>query len=318
MRYDGGMSSPAFGTRLTTDELARFVSRGVLALEAVVPDDINAQALDELPGLFRSWLHEFGALRDDRALDPDEVPLPRSGTPLADAYAPDSALGRMIRVPEVAGAIASLVGTAPVVDHHFVHLKAAGDLTVQGLHADAIIDDGLAFDIQLFWFPHAVAPGAGGTRYVPGSHLRRINTDDVARYQHLAGEAHFSGPAGTVLIFHHGLWHAGAPNRGNTVRVMGKLRLNPTEPQVRLWDTSDLDARNRADDHVFARAEAGTVAARLRGSEPWYEPSVHRLELVQRVKLWRYLTDDPAFDVDWYTTRTERRLALVDPEGRSR
>lgn len=295
---------------LTTDQMATFVARGFLALEAVVPDDVNAQAIDELPRHFRSWLHEFGSLQTGTAAPDDGVPLPRSGTPLADAYDPDSAFGRLVRVPAVAGAIASLVGRAPVVDHHFVHLKQAGDLTAQGLHADAIIDEGHAFDVQLFWFPHEVAPGAGGTRFVPGSHLRRVNTDDVARYQRLAGEEHVVCPAGTVVIFHHGLWHAGAPNRSDRLRVMGKLRLNPTEPQVRLWDTSDLDARNRADDHMFARFEPGTVASILRRSERWYEPSVHRLECVQRALLWRRLTGDETFDVDWYLTRTERRLAL--------
>lgn len=295
---------------LTTDQMATFVARGVLALEGVVPADVNAQAMDELPRLFRSWLHEFGSLQRAEATADDDGTLPRSGTPLADAYAPDSAFGRLVRVPEVAGAIASLVGRSPVVDHHFVHLKAAGDLTAQGLHADAIIDEGLAFDVQLFWFPHDVAPGAGGTRYVPGSHLRRVNTDDVARYRNLAGERHVVCPAGTVMIFHHGLWHAGAPNRSDTLRVMGKLRLNPTEPQVRLWDTRDLDHRNRADDHMFARFETGTVASLLRHGQRWYEPSVHRLETVQRAHLWRHLTGNAGFDVDWYLTRTERRLAL--------
>ena len=44
---------------LTTDQMASFVSRGFLRLDAVVPDDINAQALEELPLLFRSWLDEF-------------------------------------------------------------------------------------------------------------------------------------------------------------------------------------------------------------------------------------------------------------------
>ncbi len=296
---------------LTTDQMACFVARGFLALEAVVPPEVNEQAMEELPGLFRGWLHEFGALNAGQVADDDGAPLPRSGTPLGDAYDPTSAFGRLVRVPAVAGAIASLVGGAPVVDHHFVHLKGAGDLTAQGLHADAIIDEGTAFDIQLFWFPHEVGPGAGGTRYVPGSHLRRVNTDDVSRYQHLAGDEHVVCPAGTVMIFHHGLWHAGAPNRSDTLRVMGKLRLNPSEPQVRLWDTSDLEARNRADDHMFARFEPGTVAALLRRSERWYEPSVHRLETVQRAKLWRHLTGDVGFDVDWYLTRTERRLALA-------
>ncbi len=302
------MSAPL----LTTDQMASFVARGFLRFEAAVPDDINAQAMEELPLLFRAWLDEFrGASRSTTEGDEEEVPLPRSGTALEGAYPADSALGRMVRVPVIAGAIASLVGPGPVVDHHFVHLKMAGDLSAQGLHCDAIIDDGPGFDIQLFWFPHDVAPREGGTRYVPGSHLRRVNMDDVARYQHLAGERYHSGPGGTVVIFHQGLWHAGAPNHGTRNRVMGKLRLNPTVPQVRLWDTSDLDARNRADDHVWAKTDPAMVASELRRSEEWFEPSVHRLETVQRAKLWRYLTGDPAFDVDWYLTRTERRLALA-------
>ena len=300
---------------LTTQQMASFVSRGFLKLEGVVPDDVNRQAMEELPLLFRSWLHEFRAVLADRPTDEHEAPLPRSGTPLSTAYAPDSAFGRMVRVPLIAGAIASLVGNAPVVDHHFVHLKAPGDLLAQGLHCDAIIDSGSAFDIQLFWFPHDVARRAGGTRFVPGSHLRKVNMDDVARYQHLAGEEYFAGPAGTVIIFHQGLWHAGAPNHSETLRVMGKLRLNPTCAQFRLWDTSDLATRNAPDDHVFARSDAGTVASMLRGAEPWYEPSVHRLEIVARTLLWRHLTGQDDFDVDWYLTRTERRAALGSVTG---
>ncbi len=300
---------------LTTDQMASFVARGFLRLDAVVPDDINEQAMNELPRFYRAWLDEFRGIEVAHATDGDneEMQLPRSGTALHDAYAPGSAFGRLIRVPVIAGAIASLVGTEPVVDHHFVHIKQAGDLTAQVLHCDAIIDQGPAFDIQLFWFPHAVAPGEGGTRFIPGSHLRRVNMDDVARYQHLAGEQFFTGEAGTVVIFHQGLWHAGAPNRGARDRVMGKLRLNPTQAQVRLWDTSDLAERNRADDHMFARMEHGMVATELRRSEPWFEPSVNRLETVQRATLWRYLTGDSEFDVDWYLTRTERRAALVAP-----
>lgn len=302
---------------LSTDQMASFVARGFLRLDAVVPADVNDQAMEELPALFRSWLDEFRGASPHAADGGGEAeaPLPRSGTVLADAYPAGSAFGRMVRVPAVAGAIASLVGPDPVVDHHFVHIKGAGDLHAQGLHCDAIIDDGPGFDIQLFWFPHDVAPREGGTRWIPGSHLRRVNMDDVARYHHLAGEQYFSGDAGTVVIFHQGLWHAGAPNHGSRNRVMGKLRLNPTVAQVRLWDTSDLEPRNRADDHIWARMEPGQVASELRRNEPWYEPSVHRLETVQRARLWRHLTGDPAFDVDWYLTRTERRAALATAGG---
>jgi hypothetical protein len=301
-------------TLLTTDQVASFVARGFLTLEAVVPEAINARAMEQLPLLFRGWLDEFtGVAAGAGDGDARSSRLPQSGTTLHDAYPADSAFGAMVRVPAVAGAVQSLVGTDPVVDHHFVHIKTAGDRYAQGLHCDAIIDEGLAFDIQLFWFPHHVAPGEGGTRFVPGSHLRRVNMDDVARYQHLAGEQYFSGPAGTVVIFHQGLWHAGAPNRGANDRVMGKLRLNPTQPQVRLWDTSDLDVCNRNDDHMFARMEPRSVATVLRSTEAWYEPSTHRLETVQRARLWRHLTGDDGFDVDWYLTRTERRAALSTP-----
>ena len=293
--------------------MASFVARGFLMLEAVVPPEINDMAMVELPQMFRSWLNEFTATLANRPLGDDDVPLPRSGTRLVEAYSAESALGRMVRVPKVAGAIASLVGPDPVVDHHFVHLKAAGDLTAQGLHCDAIIDPGTPFDIQLFWFPHDVALKAGGTRYVPGSHLRQVMTEDVARYQHISGEQHLAGPAGTVIIFHQGLWHAGAPNHSATLRVMGKLRLNPTVVQTRLWDTSDLDARNVADDHVFAHSEAGSIASILRSKEDWYGTADHRHEIVKRALLWRYLSGDSNFDVDWYLTRSERRNKLVAP-----
>ena len=295
---------------LTTDQMASFVARGFLRMDAVVPGDINDQAMEELPRLFRAWLHEFAPSLAAKPDDEDGVVIPSSGTVLVDAYAPDSAFGRLVRVPAVAGAIASLVGTNPIVDHQFVHLKTAGDLTAQGLHADAIIDPTMAFDIQLFWFPHDVAPKAGGTRFVPGSHLRRVNMDAVARYQHLVGDEYFAGKAGTVIIFHQGLWHAGAPNNSSTLRVMGKLRLNPTEPQVRLWNTSDVDERTDATDHIFARTHQSNTGALLRGGEPWYEPGSHRLEIVNRARLWRYLTDDPTFDIDWYLTRTEQRVEL--------
>jgi Phytanoyl-CoA dioxygenase (PhyH) len=310
MRYTGSVNVSSDVPLLSTDQMASFVARGFLKFEAVVPPAINEKAMDELPQLFRSWLNEFNATLTNRPLENDEAPLPRSGTRLAEAYAADSAIGQMVRVPEIAGAIASLVGRAPIVDHHFVHLKKAGDLAAQGLHCDAIIDTTTAFDIQLFWFPHDVAPKAGGTRFVPGSHLRRVTTEDVARYHHIAGEEYFAGPAGTVVIFHQGLWHAGAPNHSETLRVMGKLRLNPTEPQVKLWDTHDLAARNSADDHVFAHSEAKTVASILRSNEAWYGTADHRHEIVKRALLWRYLSDDSVFDVDWYLTRSEHRAEL--------
>jgi Phytanoyl-CoA dioxygenase (PhyH) len=302
---------PAEPNLLSTDQMAQFVARGFLRLDGVVPDDINRQAIEELPALFEAWLQQFvavsGSTPTGEALP---NPTPRSGTQLAKAFDAGSAFGRMVRVPEVAGAIASLVGFDAVFDHYFAHLKPAGDLSAQRLHCDAIVDPHTAFDIQLFWFPHDVAPGEGGTRFVPGSHLHRSDGNEIGRYQHIVGDQFFSGPAGTVMIFHHGLWHAGAANRGGGTRVMGKLRLNPSRPQVRLWNTADLDARMVTDEHIFARTEPGSLASMLRERQPWYTEPAYRHELVQRATLWRYLTGAPSFDIDWYLTRLERRARL--------
>lgn len=291
---------------LDTLQMARFVADGYLRFEAVVPDEINAGVIDELSALLGRPSHDPGPFQ------------PRSGTPLSQCYPADSALRRVYELPEIAGAIRSLVGDEPRYDHHAIHFNPAGSPRVQDLHCDAAIDSSdPSFDIQLFYFPHDVAEGEGGTRFVPGSHLRNIHENSVARYQHIAGERMFSGPAGTILIFHQGLWHAGQANPSEKHRWMFKLRLNPTQPQVRLWDTSDYDEVVTGPwDHMFATTgEGDTVANLLRKMHPWSFDGEYRIETMERVRLWRYLSDDPTFDVDWYRSRIEGRAALAHGVG---
>ena len=53
---------------------------------------------------------------------------------------------------------------------------------------------------------------------------------------------------------------------------------------------------------------AGTAPARatLAGDqEPWYEQDTGRLEILNRVRLWRYLLGDERADVDYWLTRIE-------------
>ncbi len=68
--------------------------------------------------------------------------------------------------------------------------------------------------------------------------------------------------------------------------------------------------QNGPDDHVFARFRMDSVAGILRHREKWQGEADHRLELANRAALWRYLTGDDDFDVDWYLTRTEARARL--------
>ncbi|MBO1332700.1 phytanoyl-CoA dioxygenase family protein [Streptomyces sp. VRA16 Mangrove soil] len=258
---------------LSSVKMARFVARGALRLDAVVPPEMNAEARGVL------------------AAGVPDVPY---GTPLSKAYDQGSFVARLLELPQVAGAVHSLVGPEPTIDHHAVHIREPHGGEAQPLHADAIIDvrpD--AFDVQLMYYPQEVTLEMGGTLSVPGSHLRHTNESDTGRYQNLRGQDRLVCPAGTVVFLHHGLWHGGRRNDSDVARYMFKVRFNPQVRQRRLWDTSDLDdpqVRRELDAHF-----------------PWYEQATGRLERYNRVMLWRELTGDDTFDLDHWVTRVANR-----------
>ena len=283
--------------RLTTLEMARFAAEGALLFPALID-----------PALGEAYIAEA---RGGRLL---AVP---AGTPLGKAYPPSSAIHAFVQVPKVAAIIESLVGANPTVDHHFPHItfspawlakRGRAPAPSQHWHQDSTIDTRpSAFDIQLMWFPHEVTPEMGGTRYLPGSHLRIVSEAAIGRYQNIAGQKRFSGPAGTVLALHHGIWHGAGANRAQRNRFMFKLRLNPTVRQERLWNTADLPADNRQS-AIFqpdGAASANPVHAILCAPQPWFEADTERLEYINRIRFWRHLTGDPAFDADYWLSRIE-------------
>ncbi|MBM4266357.1 MAG: phytanoyl-CoA dioxygenase [Deltaproteobacteria bacterium] len=301
---------PAADHRLTTLEVARFVVDGYLRFDALVPDALNRRVLPELAQLATTKLPQAIGLPPSE----DAVARPPSLTPLSQCYPAPSALGEVLRLPAVRGIIESLVGADPLFDHDFVHMLPPRMPHWQHLHVDAILDTpDPTFDIQLFYFPDAVGAGEGGTRFVPGTHLRRVRAEDVSRYRHVLGDERFVGPAGTILIFHHGMWHAGEANPSDKTRWMYKIRLNPRVPQVRLWNTDDFTAHhNDAADHRFATMRFDSVAQVLRKEQKWQLGHEVRYDLVQRVRLWRYLSGDDRFDADYYLTRLEQRATLAE------
>ncbi len=201
---------------LNSKQMAEFAARGVLRFDAVVPYGINER---------------FCADAAER-----EIPVVPAGTPLDEAYAPGTPLHELVRLPRIRGAIESLVGAGCLLDHHFLHLaltrpsfdKRGLGQSSQPTHQDSTIDPRMHFDLQLFYFPHEVTREMGGTRYVPGSHLRIVSEVAIARYQNIRGQQHVVCPAGSVLLAHHGLWHGGGVNRSERLRFMFKMRLNPT------------------------------------------------------------------------------------------
>jgi hypothetical protein len=221
----------------------------------------------------------------------------------------------------VQGIIRSLVGANSLVDHHFVHTTLGGpDLESLGLppapaqhwHQDSTIDPRLTFDVQLMWFPEEVTPDMGGTRYLPGSHLRVVSEAAIARYQNIVGQRQWAGPAGSLLVLHMGIWHGAGANRSDRTRHMFKVRLNPTVAQVRLWDTTDLtDDLNEQRPIFFVTStrDGSHLHDVLCRPEPWFEADTGRLEFLNRIRLWRHLVGDDSFDADYWLTRVENEPA---------
>ena len=267
---------------LTTAQMAEFVARGFLRFDELVPEAINRDVM--------------------AAFDAGGIDAAPAGTPLSHCYPQPSPIGAMLRIPKIQGIIHSLVGP-----DHASHVRQPNEGKAQGMHGDSIIDTRMHFDIQLMYFPHDVPLEMGGTLLVPGSQYRRINEADIARYQNFAGQVPMVCKAGSLLALHHGIWHCGRQNKTDRKRYMYKIRLNPVVRQYRLWNTDDLAAMTGGQKRIFTKEQnsAEDVQTILGRGEPWYEDGGGRLEIVNRVKMWRFLSGDENFDVHYWLTRLE-------------
>src|SRR5690606_9200492 len=140
---------------LSSVEMAHFVSHGSILLESVVPEAMNARAIE---------VFDAG------------IPGYPYGTPLDEAFPVGTFVRELLDLPAVAGAVQSLVGPNPRIDHHAVHVRPPHGGEAQNMHGDAILDTRTdAFDVQLMYYPKDVTLEQGGTLSVPGTHLRKIN-----------------------------------------------------------------------------------------------------------------------------------------------
>ncbi len=277
---------------LSSIQMAQFVARGFLRFDELIPKELNDAIM--------------------RDIDAGTVKAQAAGTPLSQCYPPPSAVGEMIRLPQVAGIIQSLVGPDPLFDHQAVHVREPNEDSAQALHGDSTIDTRMAFDIQLMYFPHDVTLDMGGTLILPGSQYRRINEMDIARYQNFIGQIQMVCKAGTLLIVHHGIWHCGRQNKSNQKRYMFKVRLNPTVRQLRLWNTDDLTGDVNKQQQIFGGSKkVNDVQGILNIQEPWFENGDGRLEIINRIKQWRFISGDESFDAHYWLTRLENEPEAI-------
>ena len=292
---------------LTTSQMAEFAAKGCLRFDGLIDSDLNQEFLD-------LFAEDIGS--DDRYVN-KVIPNCKPGTYVSLAFPQDHPLSKILAQPVVAGTLKSLIGTNPIFDHHHVHMTFPNRSRVQTNHQDSTIDlRSKNFDIQMIYFPHEVNDKMGGTRYIPGTHLRTVHESQIARYQNIRGQIRVTCPAGTIIFFHHGIWHGGGKNTSDVPRIMYKLRLQPSGSQSLQWDTSDLTEERikswqRPIFHAFGKREEDDVPSKLMSHEPWFD-NTSRLEYMNRIRFWRTLLNDAEIDIDYWLTRVENEPASTN------
>ena len=169
---------------LSSKEVAIFVNQGYLRFDEIVPKDLCRKTLEFLTDPAVS----FKSYEGTRTLS-EGWP----GTPLAKVFA----------IPRIKGIVESLVGPEPWVDGQHMHVvtpQGGG----QGLHQDYERKPfRYRFRILLSFFFFDVPEEMGGTAFLPGSHLRRMDRyTNPARYHHITGMLPCICKAGTMFIWH--------------------------------------------------------------------------------------------------------------------
>ena len=249
---------------LSSKQMAEFVSSGYLKFDDMVPRDLADACLEEM---------KSGKQRGYLAV----------GTPFEETWPKGTALGDAFRLPQVKGLIHSLVGPDPLYDHHAAHFMGARQMIGPNTHQDSVIDfRENYFDIQLSLFPADTPDEMGGTFLIPGTQFRNVRTSEITFYQHMVGKIWANCTAGTMYVWNTRVWHGARSNHTDQDRYMYKLRLNPTQPQIRHFDTSDLDDPE--------------IDGILSTNYGW-EGNENRYERMRRVRLWRFGSGQPDYDI---------------------
>ena len=247
---------------LSAKKMAQFVASGYLSLDGMVPKDLCIACLKEMAD-------------DHGYLD--------VGTSFEETWPTDTALGQAFRLPKVQELIHSLIDPNPLYDHHSPHLTPAGQLRGPDTYQDSVIDFREDyFDIQLSLFAVDTPDEIGGTFLIPGTHFRNVRTSEITVYQHMRDKVWATCPAGTIYVWNTRIWHGARSNHTDRDHYMYKLRINPITPQVRHFDTSDLN---------------DLAIGNILNTNHGWESNEHRYELMQRVKLWCFVSSQPDYDL---------------------
>jgi HEAT repeat protein len=264
---------PEQSLRLLNDEqVRRFIADGFIMIDAGLSEAFHAEVSAQVAYTL-------------------EQELPHPGDNIVPRV---PALNQVCDSPAVQGALVSLLGHDFVfLPHRFPHnseplpeqgqkqqctafdtqpTMAAGSISASAWHQDSHASCGRTRwhtprAANVFYFPHDTPLHMGPTRFLAGSHLY-ATLHDISAQQAVMQTI----PAGTVVIAHFDLAHAGSPNNSHLGRYMVKLVALRTEvPTTATWNNRESQWQTPVDLHTHHELPAAWAA------------------------LWRWMRGEPRF-----------------------
>ncbi len=197
---------------LSDADVISFIIRGYLVLHPDLPSTFHAAVYDDITAVLAQ-------------------PADNPGNAIYDLV---PALRQVWTDPQVHGALISLLGTDYRMNaHRHCHVSPPG-MRSQSWHQDGVNKRHHQIRTVLgFYYPQEVTAELGPTVVLPGTHFRNAPTDQMATYANLRDQVLLTVPAGTVVLAHYDIWHAGTANEGTRTRYMCKFLFDRVERACR-------------------------------------------------------------------------------------
>ena len=258
--------------RLSDDEMASFVINGYHVVQPELIAGLNGEIYDALETLPSN--------PGDGVLE--AVPQ----------------LNEVWDAPEVVGALTSLLGpNYEMFPHRHCHRNAPGTPSQQ-IHQDNLNDLSISggqvrspdrVDLALaMYYPQDVERNMGPTCILPGTHVLKALPERMASQGNFRDQYIASVPAGSVVILHYDIWHAGTANTSEKVRYMLKFlferKANPSVPSWRHDPANDATIRRRLEAENSMSMQRALMAKQKH----------------LRMQMWNRLAGDESIDLSYH------------------
>jgi hypothetical protein len=217
------MTSAGAPLLLTDDEMVSFIINGFHIVEPDLGSGFNERVFNTL-------------------LEMPENP----GEQIIEAL---PAMKDVLADPSIAGALTSLLGQGYIREPGgHIHMNPPRtraqpwhqDERFGRSHQDRDVDH--VKHVMLMYYPQDVTDDMGPTVLLPGSHRRVASPESMVTLVNLRGQFFSTVKAGSVLLTHSDIWHAGTGNRSDRIRYMVKIQFSRTQENTEpSWSHSAED-----------------------------------------------------------------------------